>query len=174
MTPLENTKAMLLDFKGNRNYIAFSKMAIQNKEHLKNMLELCLTVKYPFPQYSSWLLSHVGENHLNELLPYHHQIIDVFLNCTEFSTQRNLANTILKLPETNYRDGEMLEYLFQFLLNSETKVALKAYAMYLLIPLVKPYPELIRELKLVLDARLEFESKAFSGAVKKVVRMLDK
>ena len=171
---MEKTKEMLLDFKGNRDYKAFSAIAIQRMENIDNMLELCLTVKYPFPQYSSWLLSHVGENHLEKLLPFHHKLIDVFLDCTESSTQRNLANLLLKLPETNYRDGERMEYLFQFLQNSETKVALKSYSMYLLVPLVKPHPELIRELRLVLNARVEMESRAYLGAVKKVEKMLAK
>ena len=173
MTSMEKTKQMLLDFKGNRDYKMFSKLAIQNEEHLGNLLELCLTIKYPFTQYSSWLLSHVAENHREFLLPFHQDLILVFLKCTDHSTQRNLGNTLLKLPETNYKSDEMLERLFNFLQNSDTKVALKAYAMYLLIPLVKPYPELIRELKLVINSRVELESKAYLGAVKKVEKMLD-
>ena len=172
MNSMEKTKEMLLEFKSNRDYKAFSAIAIQDLDNVDNMLELCLTVQYPFPQYSSWLLSHVAENHLEQLLPLHYQLIDVFLNCTEPSTQRNLANAILKFPETNYQEGQLMDYLFKFLQDPDTKVALKAYSMYLLIPLVKPYPELRRELKLVLNARIEMESRAFSGAVRKVERML--
>lgn len=171
---MEKTKEMLLDFKGNRDYKLFSKLAVQSDDNLENMLELCLTIKYPFPQYSSWLFSHVAENHNSQLLPFQTKLIDIFLNCTEPSTQRNLANTLLKLPGTDYKSGEMMDYLFKFLQNPESKVALKAYAMYLLVPLVKPYPELKRELSLILQARIAFESQAYIGAVKKVERLLDK
>jgi hypothetical protein len=68
----------------------------------------------------------------------------------------------------------MIDCLFQFLQDSNPKVALKAYAMYLLVPLVKPYPELRRELKLLLNSRIDLESRAYLGAVKKVENMLDK
>jgi hypothetical protein len=171
---MENTKDLLLDFKSNRDYKAFSKIAIESSENLENMLVLCVTIPYPFPQYSSWLLSHVAENHLDKLLPFHNKLIDVFLNCADPSAQRNLANTLLKFPETAYKSGEMMDCLFQFLQDSNTKVALKAYAMYLLVPLVKPYPELRRELKLLLNSRIDLESRAYLGAVKKVENMLDK
>ena len=171
---METTKGLLLDFKGNRDYKMFSAMAVQNESNIDNMLELCLTVKYPFPQYSSWLMSHVAEHHVKILIPFQDKLVDAFLKCTDHSTKRNLANALLKLPETNYKDGERMDCLFKILQNSDAKVALKAYAMYLLVPLVKPYPELQRELKLVLHSRLELESSAFRGAVKKVEKMLGK
>ncbi len=172
MKSMEKTKEMLLEFKGNRDYKLFSFQAIQNPQTIPDLIELCYTISYPFPQYSSWLLSHVAENHLKQLLPFHADLIDVFLTCTDHSAQRNLGNVLLKLPETDYKSGEMLERLFAFLQDADAKVALKAYAMYLLVPLVKPYPELVRELKLVLNSRIELESKAYAGAVRKVENVL--
>lgn len=174
MSSMEKTKQLLLEFKDNRDYKSFSLRATENSETIPELIALCYTVKYPFPQYSSWLLSHVAENHREQLLPFQSDLIDVFLKCSDHSAQRNLGNTLLKLPETDYRSGEMLERLFDFLLDVEAKVALKAYAMYLLIPLVKPYPELIRELKLVLNSRIDMESRAYAGAVKKVEKALNK
>lgn len=174
MNLMEETKQLLLEFKDNRDYKSFSLRTIQNSETIPELIALCYTVKYPFPQYSSWLLSHVAENHREKLLPFQQDLINVFLKCSDHSTQRNLANTLLKFPETDYKSGEMMDYLFRFLQDSNTKVALKAYAMYLLVPLVKPYPELKRELLLVIQSRISAESQAYKGAVKKVERLMDK
>jgi len=169
MSPRELIEA----FQKNRDYKHFAQTAV-DLEMIPRLLELCLTEGYPYPQYSSWLLAHIAENHKNNLATYFPQIIDVFLAAKDHSVQRNIANVLLKFPVTDYREGELLDQLFRFLQDSESKVALKAYCMYLIVPFLKNYPELKGELKAIIEEGMQKESPAYAGAAKKTLRAISK
>lgn len=141
---------------------------------IEDLLRFCLTLKYPYPQYSSWLLSHVAENHLELVLQFHSKIIDTFLGCQDPSAQRNLCNVLIKLPKIDYREGELLDTYFSFLTNSESKVALKVYSMYQIVPFLKDYPELKTELKSIIEAGMQKETPAFAAAGRKVLKQIQK
>ncbi len=171
---MQTIEEILLDFKSNRNYKYSANLIAQNKMFIKDLLRYCLTVKYPYPQYSSWLLSHVAENHLELVLQFHFKIIDTFLCCQDPSAQRNLSNVLTKLPKIDYREGELLDTYFSFLTNSESKVALKVYSMYQIVPFLKDYPELKSELKSIVEARMQKETPAFTAAGRKVLKQIQK
>jgi hypothetical protein len=169
---MQTIEEILLDFKSQRNYKYSANLIAQNKSFIEDLLRYCLTLKYPYPQYSSWLLSHVAENHLEVVLQYHFEIIDTFLACKEPSAQRNLCNVLTKLPKIDYREGELLDIYFSFLSNSETKVALKVYSMYQIVPFLKKYSELKTEFKSTIEAGMQKETPAFSSAGKKVLKQI--
>jgi hypothetical protein len=171
---MQTIEEILLDFKSHRNYKYSAKLIAQNKTFVDDLLRYCLTLKYPYPQYSSWLLSHVAENHLEFILQFHSKIIDTFLDCQEPSTQRNLCNVLTKLPKIEYREGELLDTYFAFLQSSETKVALKVYSMYQIVDFLKDYPELKSELKIIIEDGIKKETPAFAAASRKVLKQISK
>lgn len=171
---MQMIEEILLDFKSNRNYKYSANLIAQNKTFVEDLLRYCLTLKYPYPQYSSWLLSHVAENHIELILQFHSKIIDTFLDCQEPSTQRNLCNVLTKLPKIEYKEGELLDAYFSFLTNSESKVALKVYSMYQIVPFLKDYPELKSELKSLIEAGMQKETPAFAAAGRKVLKQIQK
>jgi hypothetical protein len=171
MQPIEE---ILLDFKSNRNYKYSASLIAQNDYYIEDLLKYSLTSTYPYPQYSSWLLTHVTENYFDKVLPFHSRIIDTFLACKEPSTQRNLCNVLTRFPKIEYRDGELLNAYFDFLQNSETKVALKVYSMYQIVPFLKTYPEIKSEFKGIIEAGMQRETAAFVAAGRKVLKQLAK
>ncbi len=171
---MQTIEEILLDFKSQRNYKYSANLIAQNKVFVQDLLSYCLTVKYPYPQYSSWLLSHVVENHIELVLQFHFKIIDTFLDCQEPSAQRNLSNVLTKLPKIEYREGELLDRYFSFLTNSESKVALKVYSMYQIVPFLKDYPELKTEFKSIIEAGMQKETPAFASAGRKVLKQIAK
>ncbi len=171
---MQSIEEILLDFKSNRNYKYSSNLIAQDSSHIKDLLKYCLTLKYPFPQYSSWLLTHVTENYFDKVLPFHSIIIDTFLACKEPSTQRNLCNVLTRFPKIEYREGELLNAYLDFLQNSETKVALKVYSMYQIVPFLKTYPEIKSEFQGIIETEMQRETAAFISAGRKVLKQLAK
>lgn len=147
-------------------------MAVETDHTIADLLVLCGEIKYPFPQYSSWLLSHIADNHKDKLLPYYSQIIDAFLDCPDPSAQRNLGNVLIKFQRTTHREGELLDKLFYFLTDPETKVAMKVYAMYLITDFLKDYPELKGEFQSIIEAGMQYESAAYQSAARKTLKIL--
>jgi hypothetical protein len=111
---------------------------------------------------------------LKLVLQFHSEIIDTFLACQEPSAQRNLCNVLTKLPKIDYREGELLDIYFSFLSNSETKVALKVYSMYQIVPFLKDHSELKIELKTIIETGMQKETPAFISAGKKVLKQIQK
>ena len=171
---MEEAKNLILAFKDNRDYKKFAQIAAETPQMIDGLIELCYTVTYPFPQYSSWILAHVADNHFDILKNYHTRIIDAFLDCNEGSTQRNLGNVLQRFPKSEYRDGELLDKLFQFLQDSDTKVALKVYAMNLIFTFLKDFPELKGEFQTVIEAGLSKESAAYHSAARKILKNISK
>lgn len=171
---LENTKNLILEFRDDRNYQKYVLLACADDTTILNLIDLCRETKYPFPQYSSWLMAHIADSVFEKIYPFHHKIIDVFLEIEDPSAKRNLANVLLKFPKTTYKEGLLLDALFQLLQNPDTKVALKAYTMYLLIDFIKAFPELKSEFIAVINEGIEKESAAYSGAAKKTLKKISK
>ncbi len=171
---MEETKDLINAFKSNRDYKKFAQLAAETKGAISGLIKLCYTMDYPFPQYSSWLLAHVADNYFETLKPYHPQLIDAFLDCKEPSTQRNLGNVLQRFARDNHREGELLDKLFQFLLDSETKVALKVYAMNLIFTFLKDYPELKCELQSIIEDGMTRETAAYQSAGKKILKNIAK
>lgn len=169
---MENTEELIVAFRNDRDIPKFVARSLVNEKTIPELIDFTMHEKYPFPQYSSWILIHVTEKHLEKIQPYHHQLIDTFLMLKDPSAQRNIANCLIKMPFTSYREGELLDRLFDFLLDPNSKVALKVYAMYLIVDFIRIYPELEGELLAILEKNQELESPAYRSGMRIVIKRL--
>jgi hypothetical protein len=141
---------------------------------IPDLLTLCLETKYPFPQYSSWLLAHVADKYKELLAEFQPQLMDIVFQSPDQSVQRNISGALLNFPRIVYKEGEWLELLFQFLQDPQFKVALKSYSMQLIVGFLEDYPELKNELKSILESGMEEGSPAYRAGARKVLNHLEK
>lgn len=123
--------------------------------------------KYPYSEYGSWLLMHIGKKHTSLLVPYYERLIDMLFVLENQSVLRNVANVLNELPKTDYREAELLDLLINFLMDKSHKVALHVNAIYLLIPLCKKYPELRQEIQSIFSLYKDRESPALRVAFRR-------
>lgn len=171
---LENTESLILAFRNERDVTKFVTLSLLEEKTIPELIAFTTHKTYPYPQYSSWLLIHIAEKHPERFLPYHQQLIDQFLILKDPSAQRNLANCLTKLHSTTYREGELLDALFNQLIDSNSKVAVKVYAMYLIVDFIKKFPELKSEFVAIIEKNLVHESPAYHAAARKVMKQLAK
>lgn len=105
---------------------------------------------------------------------------------------KHFANLIQKLEEPGIHDavkrnsvrllqhvtipepfqGPIMNICFDYLSRPGEAVAIKAFSMTVLANLAKDYPDIIPELKTVIEEQIENESPAFKGRAKKIFKDL--
>lgn len=169
---MESVRELIIAFRNNRDVGFFLPQVIASDIRLIAVISLGKEIDYPFPQYSSWLIAHVARQQPQKLYKHQPLLVDVFLDFSDESMKRNLLGALLDLPRIKYREGELLDHCFALLIDPNTKVAIKAYAMYMLLIFVEQFPELIPELEAAIEHNGKHQSPAFYGAARKVAKKL--
>ena len=68
----------------------------------------------------------------------------------------------------------MINTCFKFLESSTEALAVKVFSMTVLSNLAKQYPEIVPEIKIVIEDQLPHQSAGFKSRAKKVLKDLDK
>ena len=82
---------------------------------------------------------------------------------------RSLAKMFLWCGIPENREGEIIDVLFSWIMNSKVSVATKTNAMLALQKVLNKYPELKQELKLVIEDQLDKNSVSFGTCAKKIL-----
>ena len=102
--------------------------------------------EYPVKEYASWLLIHISQSKRIDLTPYYKRMVDVLFETDNQTVLRNVSRSLHEMNITKYRESEFIDLLIGFIQNSENKVALQVYSIYILQHFVRRYPELKEEI----------------------------
>jgi hypothetical protein len=80
------------------------------------------------------------------------------------------ALQFVEIPE-KYQ-GTIMDICFQYLESPKETVAVKVFALYILAKLAKVYPELIQEIRLLIEMQIDNQTAGFKSAVKTVSKEL--
>lgn len=106
------------------------------------------------------------ENHLELLLARTPKL-------TNQSIKRHYLRILSQHDISEIADGHFLDCCFEWLQTEETPIAVKAHCMQIIYDLSIPYPELIPELKAVLQNLLPYGSKGEVNRAKKILAKLE-
>ncbi|SFT39406.1 hypothetical protein SAMN05216474_0311 [Lishizhenia tianjinensis] len=148
-TPAE-IEAFVLDFRKYRHVKETIGLA-KNTEFLKALANIALRTTYPFPEYSTWYLSKVAEAKSYPLHTIQKELLDLYLNHENPGLQRNVLKSLTFCPLIAYKQGEFLDKLFKDLAAAEVKVAVKVHALENLQKFIPNYPELLGEIKQIME-----------------------
>ncbi len=145
---LETARRHLLDFRlVKRDPKKFVSWYKAHPDELQELIDMILRLdEYPYKEYASWILTHLcksGEFDFQYLYP---DLVDLTFRTDNQSVLRNVVQCITTLTITDYRESEFIDQLIGFIQNSDNKVALHVYSIYVLIQFVKRYPELLPEI----------------------------
>jgi hypothetical protein len=105
---------------------------------------------HPYPEYGSWLITHIVKSQPEILEKFQGDFIDCILASKNQSVLRNLVNTTQLLPLIEYKESEYLDKLISFIKEDANKVALFVYSIYKLIQFTHKYPEIKNEIEGIL------------------------
>ena len=142
-----------------------------NKDRFAELMKLVFDGEPLVTQRAAWPMSYCVKNHPKLIEPYYKKL----LNNLEKPNLHDsiLRNTVrllqyVKVPEKYH--GQLMTICFNYIQSNETAVAIKAFSLTVLQNLSKDYPEILHELKTIIDERWEHETAAFKSRAKKIFK----
>lgn len=138
-----------------------------SQQRFDELFSLFLDGEYRITQRASWPLSYCVENNpafINKRYPQ--LLAHLKRDGLHDSVKRNTIRLLqfVEIPEAY--QGEVMNICFQYLENPAEAVAIKAFSLTVLGNLAKQYPEIIPEVKILIEDQLPSLSAAFTVRAK--------
>ena len=145
-----------------------------NQQRFDELVTLFLHDEYRVAQRAAWPLCnsvaahpHLVKKHLKKVIrnlkkPGIH-------NAVKRNTMKLLQD--IDLPESIR--GDILDICFRYVADPKEAVAVKAFSLTILGRFTRQYPEIIPEIKLLIEDQLPHQTAAFASRAKKVLKVLD-
>lgn len=164
---MDSVRAFLEEFKQVRNFTTVIPRLAENKVFRVALFHEVLLQEYPYSDYASWIAQHFYKKHPELFEEMAGIFRDFLFKATNHSIQRNLTHIFGDIKLRMEEDGEFLELLFEFLKSSDSLPALKLHSLRAIeLQYLTTYPELIIELKIILDLHKEDSRPSVQGLIR--------
>jgi hypothetical protein len=168
-----NLKDMLLEEHSKQQCDRIVKYIGADKQRFGVLMQLFFAGEYRTAQRAAWPMSYVVNKHPELIEPY----LDTLIGNLNRKGQHNaiVRNSVrilqdIKIPEKYH--GKLMDTCFNFIESNDTAVAIKAFSLTVLQNLSKDYPEIVPELKLIIEERWEHETPAFQSRARKILKTI--
>lgn len=142
-----------------------------NQRRFDQLVKIFLDDEYRVVQRAAWPLSNATAHHPN-LIQKHLPAIIAHLKTPGIhnAVKRNVVRLLegIEIPEP--LEGTVMDTCFSYIADPKEAVAVKAFSLGILGKMMKTYPEIIPELKLLIEDRLPHETAAFASRAKKLLK----
>ena len=142
-----------------------------NKDRFAELMKLFFDGEPLVTQRAAWPMSYCVKNHPNLITPYYKKLLNNLEKPNlHDSIPRNTVRLLqyVKVPEKYH--GQVMTICFNYIQSNDIAVAIKAFSLTVLQNLSKDYPEILHELKTIIDERWEHETMAFKSRAKKILK----
>ena len=135
------------------------------------LMKLFVKGEYRLTQHAAWPMSYCIQNYPSLATPYFKKFMELLIDVNAHpAVRRNIVRLFqfVGIPEKLH--GKLMSYCFQFINSNEEAIAVKAFSLRVLENLSKTYPEILPELKAVIESRWEMETPAFRSRAAKILK----
>lgn len=138
-----------------------------DKKRFNKLFLMFLNGEYRITQRAAWPLSYcvIAHPHFMEH-NYEKLISNLKKQDLHDSIKRNTIRLLQAINIPEKYEGEIMEICFKYLELPDEAVAIKAFSLTVLGNLAKKYPEIIPEIKLLIEEQLPHQSAAFKSRAK--------
>ena len=142
-----------------------------DQKRFDELFDLFLNDEYRVVQRAAWPLSYCVINH-PELIQKHFAklVKNMKKPNTGDSVKRNTVRLLQHITIPEKYHGDIMTICFDYIIDPEEKVAVKAFSLTILENLSKQYPEIKQELKAIIEDRWDAETAAFRSRAKKILK----
>lgn len=145
-----------------------------NDELFSKLISLFITHERIITQRAGWVVSKCTDKFPNLIIPHLEMVILNLENPTiHVAAKRNTLRILQRMQIPEYLCGSIVNRCFQFIDGHET-IAVKAFSMTILGNLLLRYPDLSKELKVILENQLPYSSPGFKHRANKVLKQISK
>lgn len=136
------------------------------------LMKLFLSGEYRVTQRSGWPLSYCVQDHPELIAPYFKKLL-AFLKRTDVhkAVERNIMRMLQDVDIPERFEGEIMDACLRYIADPKAEVATKAFSLGVLKNLVKKYPDILPEIKMIIESRINDETAAFKSRAKYFMKM---
>lgn len=145
------------------------KYVLQHPEAFHELMKIFFYDEYRLVQRASWPVSLLAKEQPTLFNDYLEKIIINFRNSVPDAVKRNSTKVVLLLEIPECLKGITVDVMFHLLLDKKEPVAIKANAMSIIYKLCKNEPEIINELKIIIEDQFPYATPAFTSRARKIL-----
>jgi len=139
----------------------------------KALMDLFFHGEYRVVQRAAWAMSDAVTAHPELILPYLDQLVLNLKDAPKHpAVTRNTLRILQNLEVPERLQGELVNLCFDFVASRKEAVAIKAFAMTIIYNIGKSEPDLMNELKILIEDQMPFTSPAFQSRGRKILKAL--
>ncbi len=128
--------------------------------------------EYRITQRSAWPVSYCVRAHPDLIRPYFKRLLDnLERKDLHVAVIRNTLRLLQGVPIPKRFHGRVMNTCFDFIQSQEAPIAVKAFSLSVLENMTKQYPEILAEIKLIIDDQWEHAAPAFRTRAKRILRL---
>ncbi len=142
-----------------------------NQKRFNELFNLFLNDEYRVTQRAAWPLSYSAiahptfiKNNFGKLL---HNLHRPYLHD---SIKRNTVRLLQQIDIREKYEGEVMDLCFQYVESPTEAVAIKAFSLTILGKLAKKFPEILPEIKLLIEEQMQHQSAAFTSRANRLLK----
>jgi hypothetical protein len=137
------------------------------------LMRLFLSGEYRITQRAAWPLSYCVRRYPALINPYFKSLLDnLGKKGLHSAVIRNTVRLLQDVEIPKKYQGRVMSICFDFVQAPETAIAVKAFSLTVLHRLSRDYPEILPELKLIIEEQWDEAPPAFRSRAKKVLGQL--
>lgn len=144
-------------------------------ERFNELFNLFLNDEYRVTQRAAWPLSYCVERNPNFIQKNFSKLLkNLQKPKLHDSIKRNSVRLLQHVDIPEKYQGEVMNICFEYLESPTEAVAIKAFSLTVLGNLAKQYPEIIPEIKLLIEDQLPNQTAAFKSRAKNFLKEVEK
>lgn len=141
----------------------------------KELVRLFFKGEYRLTQHAAWPMSYCIRNHPFLAKPFLKKFVDQLSDGHAHpAVRRNIVRLFQFVEIPKRLQGKLMDKCFQFISSPEEAIAVKAFSLRILENMSAIYPEILNELKSLIDSRWTYESPAFRSRGRKILQKMER
>lgn len=146
--------------------------AVESKTNLKQLMQAFFSKEKILVQRASWAASKAYDLKPEWFDMYLFQLITCLEKPIHGSVRRNSLRMMQTMDIPEEYQSQLIDQLFELLSDPKEESAVKAFAMTVAYNVVKQYPELGKELKIIIEDQLPYATPSFRSRAKRITNKL--
>jgi hypothetical protein len=161
----------ILNNRSKENVMKAARYACSSTKRFSELVDCVVSNEKRLPELASWCLGWAVKLKPLMVLPHLETVVAQMENeAANETVKRNMLRILedVDIPENFH--GRVMNACFRFVEDPATAVAIKAFSLTILSNLSRHYPDILPELKLLIEARMPHETAAFRSRGRKILR----
>ncbi|MBN9380479.1 MAG: hypothetical protein J0H74_06925 [Chitinophagaceae bacterium] len=145
----------------------------RDKDRFAELMRLFFKGEYRITQRAAWPMSYIVRQYPGLITPYFKKLLD-YLDKPGIHTAviRNTVRLLQDVEVPSRYQGRVMSRCFDYVAAPETPIAVKAFSLTVLENLSKKYPDILPELKELIESQWDQAPPAFRSRAKKVLKVM--